>query len=292
MGLFNKKPKRVALVLGGGATRGLAHIGVIKAFEENGIEFDYVAGTSVGSLIGAFYAAGYTSAQMEEMAKGLKAKDIKKGLIPFTPSKTDGIKKLVKSHIGDIDVSDLKKPFCGVAVDVKTGNEIHFTKGNLANVVAGSCAVPGVFYPVEEGEYLLYDGGIMNNIPSNVPKVVWDCDAVVAVDVNSTRGQGTQSEKFLDTVMASIQIMMKSNSVKGYLHGDIVIQPDLKRFKATKLDFVDEMIAEGYNAAMYNMDKIKMLLNGKLKKYLKKELKAKRELYSWWKKKTNYGESW
>ncbi len=274
MGLFTKKPKRVALVLGGGATRGLAHIGVIKAFEENGIEFDYVAGTSVGSLVGAFYAAGYTSSQMEEMAKSLKVKDIRPNLLPFTPSKTDGIKKLVKSYIGDIDVSDLKKPFCGVAVDVKTGEELHFTKGNLANVVAGSCAVPGVFYPVEEGNYLLYDGGIMNNIPSNVPKIVFGCDAIVAVDVNSTRGQGTQSEKFLDTVMASIQIMMKSNSLKGYLHGDVVIQPDLKRFKSTKLDYMDEMIAEGYNAAIYQIENIKMLFNGKLKKFRKKQEKA------------------
>lgn len=278
MGLFSKKPKKLAIVFGGGATRGLAHIGVIKALEENGIEFDYVAGTSVGSLIGAFYSAGFTSAQMEEMAKGLKAKDIKKNLIPFTPSKTDGIKKLITTYIGDIDVSELKKHFCGVGVDVKTGNEIHFLNGNLANVVAGSCAVPGVFYPVEEGEYLLYDGGLMNNIPSNVPKIEWDCDAVLAVDVNSTRGQGTQSEKILDTIMASIQIMMKSNSLKGYLHGDLVIQPDLKRFKSTKLDFVDEMIAEGYNATIYNMDKIKMLLNGKLKKHLKKEMKQKRKM--------------
>lgn len=278
MGLFSRKPKRVALVLGGGAARGLAHIGVIKALEENNISFDYIAGTSVGSLIGAFYAAGFSAEKMENIAKTVKTKDIRKSLIPFTPSKTDGIKNLVKNNIGDINVDQLEKRFCGVAVDVKTGNEIHFTTGNLANVVAGSCAVPGVFLPVEEQEYLLYDGGLMNNIPSNVPSVVFNCDAVVAVDVNCTRGQGTQSEKVLDTIMASIQIMMKSNSLKGYLHGDIVIQPDLKRFKSTKIDDIDEMISEGYNAAMYQMENIKLLLKGKLHKKNKKKFKVKKYL--------------
>lgn len=276
MGLFTKKPKKVAIVFGGGAARGLAHIGVIKALEENDISFDYIAGTSVGSLIGAFYAAGFSAEKMEKIAKSVKTKDIKKGLIPFTPSKTDGIKDIVKSYIGDIDVCELSKKFCGVAVDVRTGNEIHFTNGNLANIVAGSCAVPGVFLPVEEQEYLLYDGGLMNNIPSNVPNVVFGCDAVIAVDVNCTRGQGTQSEKVLDTIMASIQIMMKSNSLKGYLHGDIVIQPDLKRFKSTKIDYIDEMIAEGYNATIAQLENIKLLLKGKLHKNNKKKFKVKK----------------
>ena len=80
MGLFTKKPKKVAIVFGGGAARGLAHIGVIKALEENDISFDYVAGTSVGSLIGAFYAAGFSAEKMEKIAKSVKTRDIKKDL--------------------------------------------------------------------------------------------------------------------------------------------------------------------------------------------------------------------
>ena len=105
MGLLRKKPKRVALVLGGGATRGLAHIGVIKALEENNISFDYVAGTSVGSLVGAFYAAGLTSDEMIKIAKGLKVKDIRSSIIPLVPSKTDGIKNLIINNLGDIDMA-------------------------------------------------------------------------------------------------------------------------------------------------------------------------------------------
>lgn len=278
MGLLRKKPKRVALVLGGGATRGLAHIGVIKALEENNISFDYVAGTSVGSLVGAFYAAGLTSDEMIKIAKGLKVKDIKSSIIPLVPSKTDGIKNLIINNLGDIDISQLKRHFCAVAVDIRSGNEIDFTSGNLANIVAGSCSVPGVFQPVKYGDYLLHDGGLANNIPSNVPKIVFDCDKVVAIDVNSTRGQGTESDKFFDTLLASMRIMMKSNSLKGYLNGDIVIQPDLKRFKSTKLDFVDEMIMEGYNAAIFEMDSIKNLINGKVIKEKIRKFKVNKHM--------------
>lgn len=278
MGLLSKKPKRVALVLGGGATRGLAHIGVIKALEENNISFDYVAGTSVGSLVGAFYAAGLTSDEMIKIAKGLKVKDIRSSIIPLVPSKTDGIKNLIINNLGDIDISQLKRHFCAVAVDIHSGNEIDFTSGNLANIVAGSCSVPGVFQPVKYGDYLLHDGGLANNIPSNVPKIVFDCDKVVAIDVNSTRGQGTESDKFFDTLLASMRIMMKSNSLKGYLNGDIVIQPDLKRFKSTKLDFVDEMIMEGYNAAIFEMDSIKNLINGKVIKEKIRKFKVNKHM--------------
>lgn len=278
MGLLSKKPKRVALVLGGGATRGLAHIGVIKALEENNISFDYVAGTSVGSLVGAFYAAGLTSDEMIKIAKGLRVKDIRSSIIPLVPSKTDGIKNLIINNLGDIDISQLKRHFCAVAVDIRSGNEIDFTSGNLANIVAGSCSVPGVFQPVKYGDYLLHDGGLANNIPSNVPKIVFDCDKVVAIDVNSTRGQGTESDKFFDTLLASMRIMMKSNSLKGYLNGDIVIQPDLKRFKSTKLDFVDEMIMEGYNAAIFEMDSIKNLINGKVIKEKIRKFKVNKHM--------------
>lgn len=278
MGLFSRKPKRPALVLGGGATRGLAHIGAIKAFEEHGISFDYVVGTSVGSIIAAFYAAGITSEQMISYVKTLNVKDIKTGLIPLVPSKTDGIQNLIIKYLGDINIEDLKRNFCAVAVDVKSGQEIHFNKGNLAKVVAGSCSVPGVFMPVKYDGYVLHDGGLCNNIPGNVPGLIFDCDAVVAVDVNSTRGYGTDSDKLVDTLLASMRIMMKSNSLKGYLNSNIVIQPDLKRFKSTKLNSIDEMIEEGYNATIFQMEKIKAILNGKVKPEKKKKLKFKKHI--------------
>lgn len=260
-----KKIKNLGLALGGGGTRGCAHIGVIKAFEEHGITFDFVAGTSVGSLVGAFYCAGFSSEEMIKVVKSINERDIKTSKIPFVPSKTEGIENLIKNYIGDIDISELKIPFCAVAVDVRTGEEVHLTKGSLAKAVAGSCAVPGVFTPVELDKYLLFDGGLQNTIPSNVPKI-FKCEKTIAVDINSTRGSGTTSTKYLDILMASIGIMMKSNVIKGYLNSDLMIKPNMKKFKSTSLAGFEEMIIEGYNAAQQLIPEIKELIKKKKKK--------------------------
>lgn len=261
-----RRIKKIGLALGGGGARGFAEIGVIKAFEENGITFDFIAGTSVGSLIGGMYCFGKTSSDMIEFAKGLKEKDIKKGLIPFVPSKTDGIKELITDFVGDIKFSDLNIPFCAVAVDMKTGNEIHITKGLLKDAIAGSCCVPGLFNPVKFGDYLLFDGGLQNTIPADVPKL-FDCDAVIGVDINSSRGNGTTSTKYIDLMMASISVMMKGNVIKGYLNADIMIKPDMKRFKSTKFTGWQEMIEEGYKATMELMPEIKKLMKKRKNKW-------------------------
>ena len=265
-----RRIKKIGLALGGGGARGFAEIGVIKAFEENGINFDFVAGTSVGSLIGGMYCFGKTSSDMIEFAKCLKEKDIKKGLIPFVPSKTDGIKALITDFVGDVKFSDLKTPFCAVAVDMKTGNEVHITKGSLTDAIAGSCCVPGLFNPVKFGDYLLFDGGLQNTIPADVPKL-FDCDAVIGVDINSSRGNGTTSTKYIDLMMASISVMMKSNVIKGYLNADIMIKPDMKRFKSTKFTGWQEMIDEGYNATIELMPEIKKLMKKRKNKWFLKK---------------------
>lgn len=264
MNFFNviKKKPKIGLVLGGGGARGFAHIGVIKAFAEQGITFDFVAGTSAGSIVGALYAYGMSPAEMQEKAKEINVKDIRTNKIPFMPSKADGIANVLIKNIGDIEFSDLNIPFCAVAVDIKSSSEVHLTKGNLAKSVAASCSVPGIFYPVEIDNYVLFDGGLLNNIPSNVPKL-FGCDIVIAVDVNSKRGQGTESTKYLDQVASSIAIMMKSNSLKGYLNADVMIQPDIRRFKSTQLSNIDDMVLEGYNATMFQMHKIKELIGYK-----------------------------
>ena len=269
--LFRKRLKpikhkkvKIGLALGGGGARGFAHLGVLKAFEENNISFDYVAGTSAGSLVGALHCAGLTYQQIYDIAKNLKKKDIKPGTFMFVPSKTEGLQKVIISAIGDISFQELKKPFAAVAVDLISADEIIITHGSVAKAVAGSCAVPGVFVPVEFEHMHLADGGLQNTIPADVPRL-YDCDYVVAVDVNSTRGEGTDSLKMIDVLPATIRILMKSNAVKGYLNADVVIQPNLKRFKSTKMDGFEEMIEEGYRAAMDKMPEILNIISKKRK---------------------------
>ncbi len=259
---FGRKDIKVGVAFGGGGARGFSHLGAIKAFEEFGVKFDYVVGTSAGSLVGAFYAGGYTYKQMLEIAKNVRMKDIKTNIVPFVPSRIDGLGEIIKDNLGDINIEDLKIPFSAVAVDLVTTKETVLSKGNLAKAVMGSCAVPAIFHPVEHNGMLLSDGGLQNTIPADIARH-YGCDYVVAIDVNKSRTYGTKSTKLKDVVMCSIRILMKSNAVNGYVHSDVVIAPETKRFKATRTDGMDEMIEEGYNATIDVMPQIMALFKKK-----------------------------
>ena len=262
--IFRKKTK-IGIAFGGGGARGFSHLGVIKAFEEFGLKFDYVCGTSVGSLVGAMYANGMTYNEMYAIAKKLKTKDIKKSKMIFMPSKTDGIEELLKQAVGDIEIQQLKTPYSAIAVDIKSTKEVCISHGNLAKAVAGSCCVPGVFQPVEFGDRLLCDGGLQNTIPANIPRY-FGCDYVIAVDCNSTRTYGTDSTKVIDVLACSIRVLMKSNAVKGYVCANVTVATDNKRFKSTKLDGMEDMIQEGYKNAIDAMPKIMEIFSGRKKK--------------------------
>lgn len=270
---FSRKPTVVGLCLGGGGARGYAHLGALKAFEEYGIKFDMVAGCSVGSCVGAFICSGMSFTEIYDIAKQLQAKDIKRNKIKFMPSSTEGLQELVDNNIKQKNIEDLPKKLFVVSVDAKTGREVVFDKGELAKAVAGSCAVPGVFYAVNYNDMTLIDGGVMNNIPADVLRKN-GCDVVITVDVNSTRGSGTSSDKFYDVFLASIGIMMKNNSKQGYEHSDIVIQPDMKRFKSTKLDGYEAMVEEGYNATISVIPEILKLIKNKRYRIWKRRKKS------------------
>ncbi len=266
---LGRKKIKVGIAFGGGGARGFTHLGAIKAFEEFGIKFDYVAGTSAGSLVGAFYSAGYSFKEMYEVATSFRVKDIRKNVIPLTPSRLDGLEEIIKDKLGDINIEDLPIPYSAVAVDIKSTKEVCLSKGNLAKAICGSCAVPAVFHPVVFDNMLLCDGGLQNTIPADIPRH-YGCDYVVSVDVNKSRTYGTESSKFLDVVMCSIRILMKSNAVRGYVYSDVVVAPETKRFKANKAEGIDEMIEEGYKATIDAMPQIIALFNHAKKKKLPK----------------------
>lgn len=265
----NKKVK-IGLALGGGGARGFAHLGAIKAFEEYGLKFDYICGTSAGSIAGAFLAAGYSYNQMYEIAKKMDVKDIRTSKFVFVPSKSEGIESVIKNNLGDINIEDLPTPFSAVAVDIISTDECVISRGNLAKACAGSCSVPGIFQPVVFGNRHLCDGGLQNTIPADVPKLM-GCDYVVAVDVNKSRNYGTDSLKLIDVLSCSIRILMKGNVVKGYLYADAMIKPETKRFKSTKKEGFLDMIEEGYKATIDIIPQILELFN-------KKPLKVKTKL--------------
>ena len=260
-----KKKYKVGLCLSGGGTRGFSYLGAFQAFKECGIEFDMVAGASIGSLFAAIYASKMDLKEVKKAADNLKPKDVKHSKLGILPSSMDKLQELIKQVLPIDKAEDLNTPYFAVAVDLKTGKEIHFNSGDLSKIITGSCAIPGVFLPVKYRNMVLIDGGVRNNIPADVLKDN-GCDFVVTIDCNCTRGGGTNSEKLFTQFSTSVGIMMVNNSKQGTILSDIIICPNLKRFKSLSLEGKDDMIKEGYRATMEMMPEIQKMFLGKLKR--------------------------
>ncbi len=258
---FHKKYK-VGLCLSGGGTRGFAHMGAFKAFEECGIKFDAVAGSSAGSLFGAMYASGLTYEDMSKLTSDMKNSDFRHSKLGFLPSSMDRLKDSIKTILPIHKIEKMKIPFFAVAVDIKTGKEMEFSSGDASYIIAGSCAIPGVFLPVKYRNMTLIDGGTRNNIPANV-LIENGCDFVVTIDCNSARGGGTSSSSIFAQFTTAMGIMMVNNSINGLKNSDIIICPDMKQFNSLKIKEKDAMIEEGYKATMDLMPEIQKMFLGK-----------------------------
>lgn len=242
-----KKKGKAGLCLGGGGARGFAHIGALQAFKEEGIDFDLVVGTSAGSIVGSLYAAGVDPQTMLRYGAGLQLKDIKKGFF-WQPDDSMKIGKIVSDLIGDAEFKDLKKPFAAVATDLVEGKQVIIDSGSVAIAAAASSTVPLFFKPLVIGDKHLVDGGLLNNIPADVCRML-GADFVVTVDVNPTRGGGTSELGLVSVIKASFDIMGANASVHGLINSDIVVAPDLSKFKATDKEGYEEMYKLGYDAA-------------------------------------------
>ncbi len=285
--LFKKETKeepkklKTGIVFSGGGVRGFSYIGVMRALKEAGIEFDMVAGTSIGSLMGALYALDMPIEEMEQYALKVKQSDFTSSKIMFVPSKTERFEKMLDEILQDNTFETLKKPLCVVAVDLKTGKEVHITSGNLKKAIAGSCAVPGVFTPVELDDKILVDGLLTNNIPADALREM-GADIVVSLDINPTRGYGTDSTKTIDVLKASLRILMVSNAVNGYVHSDYIIKIDLSEFSQLKISNTLELMKRGYVATKKVIPDLQQVLNRKtanqnIKKMTKKLRAIKRK---------------
>lgn len=177
-----KRRPRVGLALSGGSVRGLCYIGFLKVIEGEKIPIDYIAGTSIGSVIGALYCAGMRPVEMEKLVSELKWEN----LMDFTAKYTgilDGkkIEKFMRKNLGVREFKDLRIPFAATAVDVNTGEEIIFEQGDVAKAVRASMSIPGVFTPVKFGRRLLVDGAVLDPVPVGVLR--GKVDKIIAIDL-------------------------------------------------------------------------------------------------------------
>ncbi|MEW6145447.1 MAG: patatin-like phospholipase family protein [Thermodesulfobacteriota bacterium] len=195
--ILTEKAMKIGIALGGGGAKGFAHIGVLKALGEAGIEFDIVAGTSIGALVGAVYASGKLP-ELERVSKRYGVKDLPFLLGPTWPRKGIFSGNYIERLLGDIvrveSIEDLGKPFAAIAVDLNKAEVVTFTSGNLYRAVHASMCIPGLFKPVIDGERILVDGGVLEPVPVSAVRRL-GAGVVVAVDLLSnlspiSRGAG------------------------------------------------------------------------------------------------------
>ena len=261
MRIFGKKKSAerttVGLVLGGGGARGFVQVGALKAFYERNIDFELCVGTSVGSIVGALYCAGLKPDEIARAAEHIELSDLH-GRLLIKPDDPRKIGRIVYNLIGDAQIENLKKRYAAVATDLKTGKQVVIDSGSVADAVSASSAYPIVYAPLEKDGMNLSDGGLTNNIPADVARML-GADKVVTVDAHGTRGSGTDGTGVFDILKAMFSIMGANASAMGLMQSDIVIAPDTSAFKSTSKDGYREMIKLGYDEALKKCDEIKVL---------------------------------
>lgn len=253
--LFRKKePAKVTLglALGSGGAKGFAEIGALRAFEENGITFDVVAGTSIGSVVGAFYANGFSSTDILELLKRVDFGEIKNLLM--LGMDTSGLYNVIDKTIGSLSIEELKKPFRAVATEVESGDAYVFETGSVAKALCASAAIPPFFKPVVIDNVRYVDGAYSNSIPADVVKGL-GADFIVGIDL-STRDSNAKPS-ILTKLFPTYEGKVKEPWAKGYEFSDVMIHPDLTGYKSISFDKGNEMYDIGYNAALESIEKIK-----------------------------------
>jgi NTE family protein len=204
---------KIGLALGGGGARGLAHIGVLRVLEDEGITARCIAGTSIGALVGGFYAAKGRVEPIENLARSLDWKYLARLLAPgFSISgvvNDERVRRFIEDFTGDLMIEDLAMPFSTVATDMETGAERIFSSGPLVNAIMASISIPAVFRPVREGDRFLADGGLANPLPVSVARRLGPYP-VVAVNVEQASAEfgksGSRSVKpGFESLLASLR---------------------------------------------------------------------------------------
>jgi len=303
--LQKKERPKIGLVLSGGGAKGFAHVGVLKVIDELGIPIDYISGTSMGSIIGGFYAIGYSAVDIEKMILSqdwdkLLADEVSRKHVPFLakqnyerhvlsfPIKPKGIELpsgIVKGQnvinlferlsIEYHNVDNFRKlpiPFVCVATDIETGEAVILDKGYLPEAMRASMAIPTVFSPIEINGRMLVDGGMVNNFP--VKEVVeMGADIVIGVDVQAGPRSKEELNSFLDIINQTVSLMSLKEFKKNIDFVDVYIKPDINNYSVGSFDEADSLIRKGeqigrtFIPALKDLKDKYQLKKNKIKKY-------------------------
>lgn len=253
----------IGLALSGGAARGMAHVGVMRALVENKVPVDYIAGTSAGSIVGGAFAAGMPVEEIAQFGRSLRWRDVgRMTMSRLGVQSNERLEQYLRERLPVTRFEDLKIPFAAVATDLKTGTAVILRdQGDVPFAIRASCAIPGWYVPVpdEEGRQLV-DGGLVAVIPATITRDL-GADLVIAVDVNSAGATFLgPTSSIIGVVLQSMLVVQKTASRHQLASSDLVITPQVGQIRWDEMGRAEELMEAGYAAAMERMPQVFELL--------------------------------
>lgn len=255
-----QKQAKVAVVLGAGAAKGFAHVGVLKVLESNKIPVHMIVGTSAGSFVGSLYAYGFSAFELQKLSFAITRDDIIDLTIPDSGFvKGEKLEGYLNYLLRNTPIEKLRIPFYAVATDILTGKEVVFGSGNTGTAVRASCAIPGVFTPVNISGRMYVDGGVVSPVAVEAARRL-GADVVIAVDVASDISisvpRGT-----IETILQSVNIMYSRLAAIQLANADVVIKPRVGYISSTDFSKKHEATLEGEKAAIEALPEIQEIMN-------------------------------
>lgn len=246
----------IALVLGGGAAKGFAHVGVIKALEAHDIAPDMLVGTSAGSVVAALFAAGYNGFELQRISLSMDETTVRDWILPNRGFiRGDALQNFINEAVQNRDIQTLNRKLAVVATDLQTGEPMVFQSGNTGMAVRASSSVPGIFRPVKIGTREFVDGGLVSPVPVKVARNL-GADIVIAVNISEVPQQ-SQVKDTVDILLQTFTIMGHVIASQELVEADVVITPDISELKSTSFDSRNYAIIEGEKAGLAAVPAIK-----------------------------------
>jgi NTE family protein len=243
-----QKPAKIAVVLGAGASKGFAHIGVLKILELNKIPIHMIVGTSVGSFVGSLYAYGYNPYELQTIALSLQKDDVADYTLPDNGFiRGDKLENFINKKVRYTPIDKFRTTFYAVTTDIQTGEEMVFGRGNAGKSVRASCSIPGVFQPPVIGDKMYVDGGVVSPLAVSVARR-YGADVVIAVDISSSLASSKPAGT-IETIMQAIDVMYNKISTIQVKNADVVISPKVGYIGSSDFSKRHEAIMEGEKAA-------------------------------------------
>lgn len=260
------KPPLIGLVLGGGAARGFAHIGVIQALEEAGIRPDLVVGTSAGSVVATLYASGKSGKELQKVAESMEEASFSDWQLPFFKPgvlKGEALARFISRQVGGKQIQDLPMSLGVVATDLDSGRGVLFQRGDAASAVRASSAIPALFQPVLISGREYVDGGLVAPVPVQFARQM-GAQVVIAVDISGAP-QGNSASDTFHILMQTFSIMGKSISAFELREADVVVRPLLTGLSSASFASRAQAISAGHQAMVPWIGKLRSTILAKSK---------------------------